>query len=118
MPNVKFEEINPDDLVRTMPTYEPLVQALLNDVPEERLIAVSALQIEQLFRAPEWLLNLFLKQFARFHVEHEEFLRKVLVMERSDGSLWVYDDQAYVEAAQRVRPSLSLHCDVYKDPAQ
>jgi hypothetical protein len=118
MPNMKFVNVDPDDLIPTMPTYEPLVHALTNESPEERVIPVSLLQIEPAFRAPDWILNLFLKQFAQFHLEKEEFLYKVLVMERRDGTLWVYDDQAYVEAAQRVRPSLSLRCDVYKDPTQ
>jgi hypothetical protein len=115
VPNMKFVNVNLDDLVPTMPTYEPLIHALMNDTPKERVIPVANLQIEPAFRAPEWILGLFLKQFAQFHLEHEEFLHKVLVMERSDGSLWVYDDQAYVEAAQRVRPGLSLRCDVFKD---
>jgi hypothetical protein len=115
---MKFVNVNPDDLIPTMPTYEPLVNALLNDTPEERVIPVALLQIEPAFRAPDWILGLFLKQFAQFQLEHEEFLYKVLVMERRDGTLWVYDDQAYVEAAQRVRPGLMLRCDVFKDPTR
>jgi hypothetical protein len=118
MPYVKFKDVDPDDLVPTMPTYEPLVQALINDVPEERLIPASQLRIEPAFRAPQWIIDLILNQFARFHLDHEEFLHKVLVMERSDGSLWVYDDQAYVEAAQKVQQSLLLRCHVYNDPTQ
>jgi hypothetical protein len=118
VPYVKFENIDPDKLIPTMPTYQPLVDALMSDAPEERTIPVAALLIEPEFRAPEWILNIFLSRFAKLQVVKEEFMFKVLVMERSDGSCWVYDDQAFVEAAQKLKPELKVRCDVYKDPTR
>jgi hypothetical protein len=118
MPYVRFVKVDQDKLIPTMPIYQPLVDALLSQTPEERVIPVGELQIEPEFRAPEWILKLFLERFAQFQLEKEEFLSKVVVMERSDGSLWVYDDQAFVEAAWRVRPNLRVRCDVYRDPTR
>jgi len=115
VPYYKTVTVDPDKLVHTMPLYQPLVDALITDIPEERNILVADLQIESAFQAPEWILNIFLNRFAQFQLEKEEFMFRVLVMERSDGTLWVYDDQAFVEAAQRVRPGLTVRCDVYKD---
>jgi hypothetical protein len=118
VPYVNFVNVDLDKLIPTMPIYQPLVDALMSDTPEERTIPVAALRIEPEFRAPDWILNIFVDRFAKWQVEKEEFMFKVLVMERSDGSYWVYDDQAYVEAAQKLKPELKVRCDVYKDPTR
>lgn len=115
----RIENVKVNDLHAEGPIYQPLVDALVRgDKPEERLFAVGDLQIAPKFWAPEEHVGLMLLNFENVKRTGEEFYHHVLVMERSDGSLWVYDDCAYVEAAQRLNPALVVSCGVYKDPTR
>ncbi len=117
MPRVEY--VNPDDLHSDRPTYKPLVDALVRGVtPEERFLAVRDLRIAPKFRATEEHVRLVLSNFEGMKRTREEFYQPVLVMERSDGSWWVYDDCTYVEAAQRIDPAMIVPCAVYKDPTR
>jgi hypothetical protein len=105
----RLTEIKLSDLRSDRPIYQPLMDALTRgEVPEERLIAVADLRVSPKFRSPEEHVQIVLQEFTATKLVSQEFLRRVLVMERRDGSLWVYDDCAYVAAAQRVDPALAI----------
>ncbi len=116
---LQIEWVNPKDVRSDRPIYRPLLNALTRgDTPEERVITAGDLRISPRFRSPEAHVALMLSNFATHERIGEEFLHRVLVMERSDGSLWVYDDCAYVEAAQQLDPSMPVACGVFKAPTR
>ena len=94
-------KVKPSEIEFDRPIYKPLLDALKGDVkPDDRVVEAKELRISPKVRV------------------RQEFMDRVLVMERSDGSLWVYDDCGFVEAVQQVDPGMLLPCAVYKDPTR
>lgn len=118
MPQITYVPLS--QLQFSGPTYRPLVRSLTRyykgeEQPEQREIAVADLQIEPSFRSPEEHVAIMVRDFKAAALMRQEMMSRIPVMQRSDGSLWVYDDCATVEAAKRVAPNSTMHCDVFRD---
>ncbi len=101
------------------PIYRPLVDALVSGVePERRAIPAAELRINPKFRAPAAAIAAAVKHIKTHQLLDQEFMTEVLVMQRRDGSLWVYDDTLRVAAMQQVDPTAPLPCAVYQDPTR
>jgi hypothetical protein len=100
------------------PAYAPLRRAMEEDTPQRRRMEAGSLQIELEFRAP-WA-DVRRMQTVLAGPNREALLARteVLVMERSDGWLWVYEGAALVEAAQRIDPAMPVACAIYRDPTR
>ena len=56
--------------------------------------------------------------FNELRRSREEMLSTIPVLERSDGSLWAYDDAAFVSMCHRFAPAATLHVAIIgSDPA-
>ncbi len=103
--------------VRRQTLYMPLVEALVayedgRISAEDRMVPVSHLRIDPGFAVPE---NIVTKIFVpRF----KQLKHRVLVMRRTDGSMWVYDDCATVQAAQMIDSTIRFACSIFDDPTQ
>lgn len=118
MAPVRMVQAKPEELIVTLPFYQPLLDALEGDeTPEHRLVPVLDLQIAAAFQPPEEVTELIAANLDGLGRLTEEFMTpaSVLVMERRDGSLWVYDDCPYVAAMQPVHPNAVVACEVYQD---
>ena len=118
MPRV--EHIPVDNITSDLPSYQPLTDALIDamtggEQPEERTIQAGRLRMEPEFVSNE-AVAIVAQNWEEIRRTQEEFLHRVLVMERSDGSLWVYDDCPFVTVAQRLDPMMPLPCAVFRDP--
>jgi len=115
----RVERLDPATLRSDRPIYRPLVDALTRgDRPEERLIVASDLRIAPKFRGREEDIEAGVRHLDTLRLLRQEFLQRVLVMERRDGSLWIYDDCAYVAAVQRQSSDTVLPCAVFRDPTR
>ncbi len=101
------------------PIYPPLVDMLASDfVPERRAIPAAELHINARFRPPAAAVVAMVKHIKAHRLLEEEFMTVVLVMQRRNGTLWVYDDTLRVAAMQQVDPTAPLPCAVYQDPTR
>jgi len=58
-----------------------------------------------------------LVMFMELRRNREEMLETIPVLERADGSVWAYDDAAYVAAFQALAPNANITVSVIgKDP--
>ena len=124
-PRIEYREVPAGQIVNDRPVYQPLVDCIAAAqegrlVPEEREVAAEDLRIEPGHAAEPALLDQLQANFGfrLMRMHHEEHATRVMLMRRSDGSLWVYDDCAYVALAQRSDPSRPLPCLVFDDPTQ
>ncbi len=120
MPRV--EHIPVERISSEPPTYQPLTDALIGamtggEQPEERTIQASQLRMDAEFVSRD-AVAIVARNWEEIRRTQEEFLHRVLVMERSDGSLWVYDDCPFVTVAQRLDPTMPLPCAVFRDPTR
>ena len=101
--------------------YQPLIDALNGpQPPQRRAIPVRELRIDPAFRPPDWHVAVIEANLDNLRRLDEEFMTEstVLVIERADGTPWVYDDIPSVTALQRARPDAVVPCAVYRDPTQ
>lgn len=118
---LRLEDVDAAGLGTDLPTYEPLMDVLIRYYrgelrPEERRIRVGDLRIDPVFLS-ERSLRLVSRAFDQYRRAHEETMSRILVLKRSDGSLWVYDDTPLVAAAQAIDPAMTMACDLFVDPA-
>jgi hypothetical protein len=123
MMTVQCTEVPAGQLHTEGPLYQPLMDVLLNDTPpdDQRVVGAGELRIAKRFRASPGVVELFVEQFPYLKMHSEEWGECppcIPVMQRSDGSLWVYDDCALVEAAQRVDPNTPFVCFIFRDPTK
>ncbi len=122
---MRFERttVRAGDLHFTGPIYQPLQDIIINNVKPYtgRMVLPTDLHIDEAFRARREDVESLARDydaFMRHEQEHNEHATVIPVMERSDGSLWVYDDCCRVEAAQRMAPNTPLACVLFRDPTQ
>lgn len=112
---VRLSELKSD-----RPTYQPLVDILAERRSPDATSAIypSRLKIEPAWRHGDTVVAYVTEHFRTTTLHHQEFDHWILVLRRQDGSLWVYDDCAYIQAAWRVAPNTPVKCAVWNDPTQ
>ncbi len=105
-----------------IPPYQPLENALEQAWPyETRKIAVRHLHIDPVYIAPPVEVGPHAQAIAGVPpIPSEKPLSTpVYVMQRKDGTYWVYYEAARVQAVhQELGPDWELNCLVYQDPTQ
>ncbi len=115
----KLAMIKPSEIKIDRPIYKPLLDALKGGVkPDDRVVEARELRISPKFRVREEDVAMMVRNLESALRVGQEFMDRVLVMERSDGSLWVYDHCGLVEAVLRVEPGRLLPCAVFRDPTR
>jgi len=121
----RIDHMDPNDLTvdPNRPTYQPLTDALVLHMrgganPERRVVPVADLQIALEFRVPEEYVQIVVGDYRSARLLRQEMMTRIPVMERQDGTLWVYDNCVTVQAMWRVDPAATIACYIYKDPTQ
>lgn len=116
--NTRVKMVNVNDLhVDPSRIYEPMVEAFsdyLADRTIGRTVKVfpAKINVAETFRPPFESLAVMRPAFNLIRRTNEERLIEILVLERSDGSIWSYDDTTLVTLYQELAPGARVLCRI------
>jgi len=119
----KVENLRADELHNDRPINELFLDAVTRymqdpDSAEIRTVVARNVHVPEGFEATAEGLRLMRPGFEELRLFTEEMMTPVCVLERSDGTLWAYDDAHLITLYHQLAPARRVRCAIIgSDPA-